>query len=206
MEVIVLDVARALGGEGTFVELKVRKNEFDYDYYVFPKHVVEKTIICLKRSDIYCDDVSADMEEIQNLPIEESKYSVEEYDEADCVAVHSDIDINELYEIIEYINMHPDYKISIVLYKNSELPEFMDLLSDKAKKECTIEIQAVLSSYMRLLLDMSVSDLARTIIDYGETASFGKLLNMYTEDAIEYICNHVTKRFETELREEMLKG
>lgn len=206
MEAIVFDTAGLIGTNETFVKLKVRSNEFYYDYYVFPKCVIEETIICLKRSDIYCDAVSADLEEIYNLPLAESKYSVEEYDEADRIAVYTNVDINELYEIIDYIKKHPDYKVTIVLYKNSELQEFKDLLSDRAKNECTIEMQTVLSSYIKMLLDMSVSDLARAIIDYRESASFGKLLNMYSVNVIDYICSHVTKRCEKELREEMLNG
>lgn len=204
MEAKVLDIA-GFGGPENFVELKVRSKEFNYDYYQFPRHVIEKTIDCLKRSDVYCDEVSADSEEIHNLPLVESKYSTDKYDEEECLAVNFSVDINEIYEVIDYIEKHPNERVTVVLYKNSELPEYADLLSYKAKNECSTDIQAVLNSYMKLLIDMSVSDLASAIMDYGETASFGKLLKMYSKNVIEYILSHVTKRFEMELREEMLK-
>lgn len=203
MEVITIDTASFLGTNEEYVELKVRKKEFNYDYYMFPKHVIEKTISALEKSNIYCDDISGDSHNIQNVPLDESVYSVEAYDESDCVAVHSEVDIDEIYQIIDYINRNPDKHISIVLYKNSELPEFKELLSDTAINECSVEMQAILKSYMKLLFDMSVSELAGTIIDYCKNASFGKLLNMYSEAVVDYIFDHVTKRFETELRKEM---
>ena len=192
-------------GHENFVELKVRSKEFNSDCYLFPRHVIEKTIGCLEKSDIYYYSVPANSEEINNLLIVESKYSVDKYDKKDYLAFHSSIDINEIYEIIGYIEKHPNERVTVVLYKNSELPEFAELLSDKAKNECSTDIQAVLTSYMKLLIDMSVSDLASAIMDYGETASFGKLLKMYSKNVVEYILSHVTKRFEVELREEMLK-
>lgn len=204
MEVITIDTASFLGTNEKYVELKVRKKEFNYDYYVFPKHVIEKTISALKKSNIYCDDISGDSHNIQNVPLAESMYSVEAFDESDCVAVHSEVDIDEIYQIIDYIDQNPDKHISIVLFKNSELPEFKELLSDAGKNECSVDMQAILKSYMKLLLDMSVSELTGTIMEYSENASFGKLLNMYSEVVVDYILDHVTKRFETELRKEML--
>jgi len=188
-----------------YVELKVRPKEFNFHYYLFPKCVIEKTIYWLRNSDIDLDDIPVNEETMNNFSMVESKYSIEEYDEDDCVAVQTIVDINELYEIITYLEKNPDEKIDIVLYKNSELPEFKDLLSDKAKTECSIEIQAALSSYMKLLLDMSFSGLADTIIEYGETASFGKLLKMYNEYVVQFIFSHISNRFETELRKEMLE-
>lgn len=204
MEAKKLESHVCLGMDGVYVELKVRANEDDFDYYVFPKHIVEKTIFCLEKANISYDDVPADSELFQRLPAVESKYSVEEYDESDCVALNSKIDIDDLYEIIAYIEKHPQEQISIVLYKNSELPEFQNLLNNQSKELYSPEMQALLIEYMKILLDMSVSDRLGKIVEYMERGSFAKLLKLYSTNVIEYILSNVTKRLETELREEMV--
>ncbi len=190
--------------DGVYVELKVRANEDDVDYYIFPKHIVENVICCLKKANIPYDVISADSEIFRRLHVVESKYSVEKYNESDCVALSSNVDIGELYEIISYIEQHPQEQISVVLYKNSELPEFQNLLNNQSKELYSPEMQALLIEYMKILLDMSISDRLGTIVEYMERGSFAKLLKLYSTNVIEYILSNVTKRLETELREEMV--
>lgn len=205
MEVRKLDINSLLETDDVYVELKVRANEDDLDYYVFPRCVVDKAIGYLEKANIDCEAIPANSEIIRCLPIVESKYSVEEYDESDCIAVNSKVDIAELYEIIDYIEQHPQEKILVALYKNSELPEFQNLLNNQVKEMYSPEMQALLIEYMKILLDMSRSDRWRKIVEYMERGSFAKLLKLYSTSVIEYILSNVSKKLEAELRDEMLE-
>lgn len=202
MEVSKFDASR-FGGNGIITELKVRASDGDYNYYLFPRHVLEKTLAVLKESKIYYDAIPADSNAFSYIIHAESRYGVLEYEESECLAVHFEVDINEIYEIIEYIDQFEAERITVIFFKNSELPEFQELLSARGRDEYSAEIQALMSSYARLLIDMHIAELGIVITDYMEHASFGKLLNVFSETVVEYICKNVTKRLEIQLREEM---
>ncbi len=202
MEAIRID-SNVLRNSDEYFEIKVRARENDYAYYVFPKPIVEKALYWLKNSDIYYDAVRTDSEVMEKLFVEDSKYSTDGYSESECIALESDVDINDLYELIEYIEQHPQAKFLVELYKNSELPEFQDLLNDQFKEQYSPEIQVLLIEYMKTMLDMKASDRMYKIIDYMEKASFAKLLKSYSVNVVEYILSNVTKRLAEELREEM---
>lgn len=114
MEVIALDT-RLITVEGKFVEIKVRSNEEDYKYYLFPTEVIEGTLNLLKENEIHVDDIPATSRILANLPLAESKYSVEELPESMCTALHSEVDINEIYELIDYASAHEDEIITVTL-------------------------------------------------------------------------------------------
>lgn len=185
-----------------FVIIKVRENE-ENDFYLFPRKDIEKTIAIVKASKIFCDAFSADSNICTMLPLCESKISVESYDESEVIALNCGIAIEEIYHLIDYIENHENEVIRIQIFKNSELPEFEELLSKNANEKLSMEQKTLLKEYMKVLLDISDSDRLEKILDYWKQASFGKLLLNYSKEVQDFIFHHVTKRMENELKEEM---
>ncbi len=175
--------------------IKVRYNENDYTFYLFPLTAIEDVIRVMEEAQVYhkvIPCVNADV--LSKLPVEESQISIEGYDESECVALHSSIDINELYEMMDFISKNPGMKLDIQAFKNTELPEYQDVLNEKARRELTVEQQAVFSGYMRALLDMNKSDLAGMILEFSERSGFDHLLRYYTDTVRGYIYDNISKR------------
>ena len=184
------------------VLIEVRGNR-ENEHYLFPKKEIEKTIKTIKASKIYCDDIPADSKVCNILALHESKFSVEDYSESEVIALNSGIDIKELYEVIDYINSHPNEYIRIRIFLNSELPEFKEVLNKDIMNLLPKEQKSLLVKYMKTLLDLSDSDRLKKIVDYMEQASFGKLLLYYSNDIQNFILENVTKRMYTEIKGEM---
>lgn len=186
------------------VRIKLREAEDDaYCFYCYPKKVIENTLRVIEKSSIDLDYLSADDHRISALPLKESAYSVEEYDESEVYVVQCKIKPEELCELIEYVNSHPEEEIKLALYANSELPEFKQLLDPKVEQNMQPEIAEALKQYMKYLLDLSYSERYKKIMEYEEESSFGKLLRLYAGQVQEFILNNVTKRTEIELRKAM---
>ena len=124
MEIKTIEVPY-MGDERQIFEIFVRKNE-DVGYYLIPKDEVIDLLPLLKKGEINYEAVPANSDQISVLPVRLSKYDVNDLDEKDVVALYTDIQIDELYEVMEYIHTHDNRYDNIILriYKNSELPEF----------------------------------------------------------------------------------
>ncbi len=156
----------------------------------------------MNESGIAFDAIMGDDDHIGMVPLTTSEYSVENLDGAEVVAIQSPIDISELVLMVEYINSHEGrYKVS--LFKTSELPEYSELLYKEKADGLPREIQEVLMTYIRRLLDQTDGERMRTIMEYEEHESFGKLLRYYSEPVREFILSHSSKRYELALRKEL---
>ena len=182
--------------------VKVRKDEEDFHVYLFPEEVAEKTVELLKSSDIFCEDTPAELaveHPMLSSLLAESRFDVSELEETECVAIECPVEINDLCDLIEYVNSHRDEKICVELFRISELPEYQVLLSEKTEKTYSPEIKEALKEFMRTLLDLSDGDRFRKIYSFNEKADFGKLLNLYSPNVQEFIGDHVSKRFRSEV-------
>ncbi|MBO4900016.1 MAG: hypothetical protein J5509_06970 [Lachnospiraceae bacterium] len=185
------------------VTLKLRPDDDNFDYRIYPAKTVEKTVALLTNSGIYFDLVPGDSEHFGMIPLVPSAFDNDELEQMDAVALMCQIDGADLDEAVRYINEHDDAD-RIIVMKRSELPEFMDLLDEEKVRGLSPEIREVLCIYMRNLLDMTDGDRMRSIIDFDEKNSFGRLLLCFSRAVQEFILNHVTNRFEQKLREDMM--
>ena len=199
MEVIKHEEIAGIPG---FEEVRVRPDDSDYDYWIYPASVIGKTIDILKKSGITIDAQRADFEHTDMLPLKASSYCYEGLSRTDAIVLQSLTDAADLERAVEYINSHDGVeRISIMKY--SELPEFAELLDESAVSGTDPEIRAVLDAYMRSLIDMTDGDRMGAILKYEEKADFAKLLLSYSEPVREFVLNRVSSRFETELRDRM---
>ncbi|SCY82538.1 hypothetical protein SAMN02910292_03092 [Lachnospiraceae bacterium XBB2008] len=86
--------------------IKVRSNDDDLDYHLFPVKVIEKTLNLLRDSSIPFDAIRGDDEHISMVPLAESGYNVEDLDASQVVAIQSKVDIADLFMITKYVNTH----------------------------------------------------------------------------------------------------
>ena len=182
-----------------FYEVKVRADDDDSYFYLYPEELIGKTVETLRTSGINCD--VAEMRDIATgmVPLGEGRYTFDNVGAQSVVAMYSPVAYSEIFELIDFINSN-EGKISVKLYKKSELPEFAELLSEKTKSELPLEIQIVLCEYMKSLLDVIDGERLRKIMEYHEQAPFGKLLKLYSGNVQEFMLDHVTKRLEQEIR------
>ena len=200
MEIKTIEVPY-MGDERQIFEIFVRKNE-DVGYYLIPKDEVIDLLPLLKKGEINYEAVPANSDQIGVLPVRLSKYDVSDLDEKDVVALYTDIQIDELYEVMEYIHTHDNRYDNIILriYKNSELPEFRTVLNEKAMKSLSPEYQQVFSGYMKLLLDLNDSDRIKQLMRYSNQNEIAKMLLRYTDEVRAFIFDHVTIRMAQDLQ------
>lgn len=199
-----------LPGMSKIIELKVREKE-DFYYYCFPKEIVEKTLDILKesstKSSLYLDYLLADAPNCKNLMLVESKYSVEEYDESEVYAVNTNIKIEELYKVIEFINEYtsdnPNDVVMVSLLAMSELPEYKEILNKEAAEKLMPVIKDVLTQYIKMILDMNDGDRYRQLIVLYEKGSVSPLLKLCTNEVQSFILEHTSIRFSEEIKKEM---
>ncbi len=185
-----------------YEEIKVRPDDIDVDYWVFPASVIAKTIELLKKSDIDFEALPGDFDHVSILPLAASSYDSDELAPSDAILLRCSIEEEDLERAVEYINTH-ESALRITVLKNSELPEFEFLLDEKENEDLSSELKEVLCAHMRLLLDMTDGDRMRAIYDYDEKASFAKLLKRYSPAVREFILNNVTKRYSAEIQKAM---
>ena len=188
------------------VEILVRKDDNGYTHSLIPVKFLEKTIELLKKNKINYDAVRADSRDIRYLRIQESRYSVEEYSESEVYAFLSSIKLDELYELIDYLDKLDDKTyVKLRFYKNSELPEYQKLLDEEACARVDDTIKTVLYEYMKLLIDMEVSEALANIINLIDTGKIGHLLRYYTKDVQELVISRSSLRTQAEIREALKK-
>ena len=161
----------------------------------------------LQKSEIYFEAVPANSEHLSVLPLRLSKYDIGEYDEIDVVALFTDIQIDELYDVMEYLHAHENQCGNLILKicKNSELPEFRTVLNEKAMYELAPEYQQVFGGYMKLLLDLNDSDRIKQLMEYSDQKEIAKMLLHYTDEVREFILDHVTTRMAGDITGELNK-
>lgn len=184
--------------------IKVRPNDGDYDYYLFPVSDVERVIELLKQSGIDHDVIRTDDRAFNMIPIGESGYDIEGLDRSQVVALYTAVDISDLLLLIDHINNNED-SFKVVLYKNSELPEYAELLCREKTEALPAEVREALKEYMKYVLDMKAGDLASHVLDYSERASYGMLLNLYSKAVQDYVLDHVSARHAEEIRADIIK-
>ncbi len=181
--------------------IRVRPNDDDYEYYLFPVKAIQKTLDLLRESSIPFDAIRGDDEHISKVLLAASGYNVEDLDASQVVALQSKVDIADLILLVEYVNTH-EGPFTISLIKVADLPKFSDYLSPKAKDSLPSEIQEALRRYMMMLVDMTDGERVRCIVDFSENASFWNLLYYYNDQVREFILSHVSKRHAEGLRKE----
>ena len=183
-----------------YYSVKVR-NLYDKEEgiaYSFPDKVVKNTIDIIHKSGLHA--VVAPLTEADKYIFVDLRPGIEinGYDESECVLMISDIYIDDLLELISFVNSHPEAKgIHVNFFSLSELPEFSILLNDKALNmtELSPEIRLALEEFMRILIDQNISDVQRKIRDLiVEKAEFLDLLKLYSPQVQRFICSNVSKR------------
>lgn len=208
-------------------ELRLRPDDDDVDYWIYPEHVVEKTVELLTKSGIFFDLVTGDSEHFSMIPLASSAFDSDELKQEDAVAIQCCVDSADLDEAVRYVNEHNDVD-KITIMKRSELPEYSDTVVEPAQDkelkallelsssgdgyfltECSTDseelsdVKVVMDSFMKTLLDMTDGNRWRAMMAFEEKASFGKLLRLYSKSVQEFILDHTSKRHAEALRKEM---
>ena len=201
MEIKVTNMPR-MGKMTSISKLYVRKNE-ETDYYLFPENEVKEVISFLEKNGLLCDVVPAASKDFRMLSLIPSKYEVGDLSVWDVVALYTDVQIDDLYELIEYLRREQSENVTLKFYKNSELQEFSVLLNEKAQKELSPEYQEVFCGYMKLLLDMEDSERMGQLCQYSNQDNIARMLGFYTETVQDFILSHVTRKMEKDIRHSM---
>ena len=86
------------------VALKLRPDDDNFDYRIYPAKTVEKTVALLTNSGIYFDLVPGDSEHFGMIPLVPSAFDNDELEQNDAVALQCLVDGEDLDEETEQTN------------------------------------------------------------------------------------------------------
>ena len=141
-------------GAEEFTIIRLRPDTDDFDYWIYPADVVEKTVTLLTKSRISFDLVTGNSEHFDMIPLASSSFDNDELERKDAVAIQCGIDSADLDEAVRYINDHDNVE-RIEVMKRSELPEFDDLMKKSEPPEYDDLMDPSLDEQVRAILKLA---------------------------------------------------
>ena len=196
--------------DGTWVELKVRELEFAFqNAFLFPTAMVRRTVETIEDSGLLCEAVPVDVYIRRGMEYKVSRFWKEGMSSEEGTVIYTAIDIDDLCDVVEYVEAHPEEQIKVTYHLVSELPEFSEVLNKEKTEQLPPEIRFALREYMYFLLN-DYRHFGGRAVNYiyseEDNSKFVKLLPYYTDAARQFLADHMSSRARTELERQMNNG